>query len=374
MTKNKTVVLVGGGTGGHIVPTFELYKKIKQINPGLRIVVVGDGGDIEQNFYSSIPTYQKIMAGKMRRHITLRNIGELIKFIIGFWQSLILIWRERPGLVFSKGGYVSLPIIFSANLFRVPYFVHESDTKIGLANRIGSRCAKKVFVTYSPDIYGHDNKNNLVFSGPIVRSEIKSDIEVDRSYFGFPDKRPVIFITGGSLGAMPLNRNVLPALSKLLSSYNIIHQTGDHSVDWVMNHRNALPPELRSHYFVTDFLRIEGGRDRMLESIEAADLVIARAGVTTISELALRGKAMILVPWKYAASDHQYKNSKLLEVADAAVLIKDDDLSPELINRTVDNLFSDSRKRIKELGNNAKRFFPADGLDRVAGEIIKAME
>ncbi|MEK9156111.1 MAG: UDP-N-acetylglucosamine--N-acetylmuramyl-(pentapeptide) pyrophosphoryl-undecaprenol N-acetylglucosamine transferase [Patescibacteria group bacterium] len=369
--KKRKILLVGGGTGGHVVPIWEIYKKLTTASNKYEVIVVGAGTGIERHFFSSAKKYYVVRSGKFRRHLTWRNLWELILFGFGLVWAAYLFFRERPSVVFSKGGYASMPIIILARIAKIPYFIHESDTEIGLTNRFAQSGARKIFVGFPPQYYRNIAQDRLIFSGPIVRESIGESRQVERETFGFGNKKPVILITGGSQGSLHINKNLVKILPEILPDYNIIHQTGESSFDWVKSYRATLPAPFHGSYFVADFLETEGGRDRMLEAIDLADLVIARAGANTISELAVMRKPMILIPWKHAAADHQLKNAQILTEAGAAIVIPDDDLSPRSLKEAIERSFADNQRELGEMSANAAKVFPSDGLEVVCKEIIK---
>lgn len=372
MSKSKKrIMLVGGGTGGHVVPVFEVYKRLMELDSGLEIVVVGSGTEIEKRFFENIPGYRIMPTGKLRRHWTLKNIKELFLALMGFGQAFFLLAFCRPHVIFSKGGYVALPIIFWAKSFRIPYVIHESDTAIGIGNKIGVSAAKKIFVAFPREYYPSLPKDKTVYSAPITRRSTYLNIEETKREFGFENSNPIIFVTGGSQGAAHINENVEKILVNLLPNYNIIHQCGDYSFLQMKQVREALPEELRSRYHLTNFLKIEGERDKMLEAISVANLVIARAGATTIFELVAQAKPMILAPWKHASSDHQTRNAQIVAEKNGAIVIADDDLSPELLLKKITECFDNGGAKMVEMSSSIQQLFPSDGLEKVCQTLLE---
>lgn len=369
MAKNKQILLIGGGTGGHVVPVFELYKKLKSSEKRPHITIIGTGTEIELNFFSGNPDYKILKTGKFRRQVTLRNILELFFVISGLVRAYFLLRKIKPEVIFSKGGYVSVPIIYWAKKLHIPYFVHESDTEMGVANRYGATGAEKVFIGFPSATHKDVALAKVVYSGQIMRSDFIKDQSGKKEDFGFGNSLPVILVTGGSQGALNINKNIVRAAETLLQNYNIIHQTGGNDYQWVKKYRDSLAPENQEKYYVCDFLKSEEDCDRMTQAVNVSDLVIARAGANTISEMSAKEKAMILIPYKYAASDHQTTNAKILEGSGAAVVISDDSLSAKIIIEKVDELFSD-KKKLQLLGRNAKNLFAEDGLSIVSKEIL----
>jgi UDP-N-acetylglucosamine--N-acetylmuramyl-(pentapeptide) pyrophosphoryl-undecaprenol N-acetylglucosamine transferase len=370
--KNNTILLVGGGTGGHAVPILGIYNKLKSKNKNLKIIVIGSGAPMERDLFKSVETYRILKTGKFRRHSFLLNVKEFVFLLCGMVQGLFIIIGQKPKLVFSKGGYVSFPVIFWAKILKIPYFVHESDVESGLSNTQAFKGAKKIFLGFPLEYYKESNLpiQKAVYSGPILRSDFLKNSEKDFKLFGFSSDRPTIFVTGGSQGSLSINKCFSKIVPDLLLSYNVIHQTGGNDFGWVRDFKKSLDEKMKNSYYVTDFLSTQNGLDLMTVAINLSDLVIARAGANTISELATKKKPMILIPYKYAAGDHQTKNAEVLEKVGGAVVLTDDNLSPKLLLDMTNDVIKDKNK-LEILSHNAYNFFAGDGLDIICDEIIK---
>jgi len=367
--KNRRVILVGGGTGGHVVPIYRIHQYLLDHDPDTPVTIIGSGSEIEQLFFGGLPNYLTLSAGKFKGYDLLVNLWQAILFCAGFVQALIYLIQIRPKIIFAKGGYVTVPILTWARILRVPYFVHESDVLMGRANRFGANGAKKVFAGFPTKNYPELQKKKIEFCGQIISDEERKK-PFERFDFGFKNENPVILITGGSLGAVNLNKNVFGSLSEILLKYNIIHQTGSKGYQEAINVRAALPESMKRSYFISDFLSSLDNDNKILAAMEMADLVIARAGATTVAEIAMAGKPMVLVPYPYAAGDHQTKNAKALEEAGACVTISDKDLTPQALTKIINNLFKD-KERMKKMAKSAKKFFPTDAVEKISKEIIK---
>lgn len=359
MKQQKSILLVGGGTGGHLVPVYYLYKNLKKYSD-IRIKVLGSGSDFEKMFFNDNPDYKIITTGKINRTFTLKNISELIKTFYGLFQVLFTFISNKPKIVFSKGGFVSFPVIFWAKLLKIPYFIHESDIEMGLSNKYAAKGALKVFVGFPVDNY--KGNNNLEYSGQIIK-DTKSNKK--NNFFDFLEKKTTIFITGGSQGSLNINKNVVKIVANLLKSYNIIHQTGQNDFEWVKEYRDKLNENLKYNYYITDMLGREE-TDMVLEAIEISDLVISRAGANTIAEIAINKKAMILIPYKHAAGNHQNKNAEFMFSNKGALIIKDDELSPDMLREKINEALANK----ENLGINAYQMLKKDGLKTITNEII----
>lgn len=365
--RNKKLLLVGGGTGGHVVPVFELYKKFKKEDKDINLLVVGGGGEIEKSFYGDLPEYQTIMAGKLHRNITLRNIIEFIKFVVGIFQAFFVLVSFKPDLIFSKGGYVSMPIIFWAKILKIPYYNHESDIEMGVTNIYAAAGALKVFVGYPVEFYDKKFSNKIEYVGQLINPDISLK---DKYSFKLDSSKKTILILGGSQGAKNINQAVLDLPRDTFSRYNIIHQCGLQGINKAIEFKALLK---ESSYSPFAFLSFKDGVDQMKSAILESDLVVTRAGATTIAEVAALQKPMILVPYKHAAGDHQQKNADLLVSKKAVLSISDNDLTGESLEKMIDSIINDDKKQ-KELIENANREIKSDGLETVFVELNKKLE
>ena len=362
MDKKIRILLSGGGTSGHSAPLLSIYNKIIDKFPNCEVYAIGVGSKEETEFLEKIPNYYKIKAGKKQNNIWC-NIKESYKFIRGYYQAKTLLKKIKPDIIFSKGGFASFPVVIAARRLKIPFFLHESDIVMGKVNKIMSRWAKKIFVCFPPDFYPFISPEKIVFTGPILREGFGQDGGATNSnYFSFNDSaKGTIFLTGGSQGALNLSRNFLEIADKLLTKYNIIHQAGKHSIDISKQFEEKVPSELKNRYYLKEFFGVRDGFDEMLEAIKSADLIISRAG-STIAELAIEGKAMLLVPWQYSAQNHQEKNAQYLAEKGAAKVILENELDSSLLEKTIVNLMQDENE-LRRLSKNAKTIFPSNGAE-----------
>lgn len=362
----KNVLLVGGGTGGHVVPVYNLYVYLRESAPEIDVKIVGGGTEIENHFFAGLSDYFVIKSGKFQRYKIFENLWQLLLLLYGLCQSLLLLLKLRPQVIFCKGGFVALPIVFWAKILKIPYFVHESDAVMGKTNRYATTHAKKVFTGFPLSSYKFKKRKNVKFVGQVIQPEFDSDVEFD---FGFDRHKPTILVTGGSLGALNLNRHIYNSLERLLPDFNIIHQTGARSFQEGIDARAKLPENMTKSYFVTDFLSVNKFVNQMISALKKADLVISRAGATTIAEIAHFDKPMILIPYPYASEDHQFKNGQILKKQKACEVIIEKELNRESLIAVVEKLFAD-KKRMKEMARLAKDFFPNDAIKTIGQEII----
>lgn len=279
-------------TGGHLTPAMAVIEELK----GHEVVYIGRKYALEgdkalsleyQTITSKNIPFISITAGRFQRKFTIHTIPSLLKLPIGFFQSLLILKKEKPNVILGFGGYVSLPIIFAAALFRIPVVIHEQTLAAGLANKIASRFARKICVSWDSSIKFFPQKK-IVLTGNPIRREITQISKTDTE-----NSKPLIYITGGSLGSHAINLLVQACLGKLLENYDVIHQTGDAKE---FNDFERLE-ELKSNvgyknYIVKKFLSAK----EVADILSAADLVVTRAGMNTISELIFLNKPCFLIP------------------------------------------------------------------------------
>ncbi|PIP51091.1 hypothetical protein COX11_00355 [Candidatus Berkelbacteria bacterium CG23_combo_of_CG06-09_8_20_14_all_41_73] len=357
--KKKTIFLVGADTGGHVVPTFALAKELEK-SKKLRIVVIGVGSEIEKKFYQKLNDvqYLKIMAGKSQFGSLLSKISAFLKSLIGFVQSKYFIIKYQPKLIFLKGNYATLPMAMAARLFGRPVIIHESDAILGRSNRIVSRFAKKVFLSYPEEIY-REKIRNAEFCGPILRQEFlspKEKSDADYKIFDFDKNLPTVLVLGGSLGSRSINQATISILDKVLPDCQIIHQTGESDLKVANEARIKLEEKLRQHYYISSFFDQE-----LFSALRVADIVISRSG-SGVFEIAACGKAVILIPYPYASADHQSKNAQYFARKNGAGVIEDKNLSPTVLYSAISKLLGSDKKR-RNLAQNLSRAVKLSGRE-----------
>lgn len=354
--RKKTIFLVGSDTGGHVVPVFALAKDL-EADPNFRIVVIGVGSETEKRFYSTLKKseYRMIFAGKFQFNSFL-YILSVFKSAVGFFQSLALILKYRPRVVFLKGNYSTVPVAFAARLFSIPIIAHESDAVIGKSNKLISKFAKKLFVAYPVEVY---ENIKVKYSGSILREEyLYRDSTKDQN-----NSKPKILVLGGSQGAHAINELVFRSINELVSVYDLTHQTGLKDIFEAKNIKKQLPKDLIDNYHPQAF--IENNHLAIIE----ADLIISRAS-SGIFEFAAFKKPVILIPYPYASLDHQVANAEFFKCRDAAAVLIEKNLTPAIFYSTISKLMASDKKR-SEMGMNLFSSSKLDGEKIVKSEIIK---
>ncbi|MBN2322484.1 MAG: undecaprenyldiphospho-muramoylpentapeptide beta-N-acetylglucosaminyltransferase [Spirochaetes bacterium] len=346
------IAVTGGGTGGHIFPVFALIEELSR--RGHRdIVWIGSKAGIERGWAEKAGVrYRGIATGKLRRYFSLRNLTDPFKVVIGLLESFFFFLGKRPQVLFSKGGFVSVPPVLAARLLGIPVVTHESDTVPGLATRIISRGASAICVGFSHTRDAFEGKN-VVWTGNPVRSDVlDGDGDRGRSFLGFWDDLPMVFVVGGSLGARILNETVW-ALCGETNGFNIVHQCGRGNKKTGMDENR--------HYRQIEFLE-----DRMGDVLDAATVVVSRAGAGALYEIASLGKASILIPLPLSASrGEQIENARYFEAHGASVVIANENLTPHALEEAIQSLLADG-PRLETMGREAKKLVRKDAASAIA--------
>lgn len=317
-----TVLFAGGGTGGHLYPAIAMAEALRERDPAVRIVFAGTRGKIEARV---VPArgyeFHPIWISGFSRRLTAANLLFPVKAAVSLVQSFFLIRRLRPSVVVGTGGYVCGPVLFMASLLGVPSAVHESNSYPGVTTRMLAKRMTRVFITFDATRRWLPAGSAAELVGNPTRDELSRPSRAEAcAQFGLDPAKETLFVFGGSLGAASINR-AMPAVVRdaVASGRQVIWQTGESDA----SSSAAVAP----HPSVKVFPFIE----RMDLGYAAADLVVCRAGATTLAELTRLGKPAVLVPYPHAAANHQELNAKAMVEAGAAVMVKDAALAEELL-------------------------------------------
>ena len=318
----KKIVLTGGGTAGHVTPNLALLPHLKE--KGCTVNYIGSYEGIEKGLIETagIP-YHGISSGKLRRYFDVKNFSDPLKVMKGFFEARRILKKLKPDIVFSKGGFVSVPVVLAAKTRRIPCIIHESDITPGLANRICIPMAKKVCANF-PETMKYLPEDKAVLTGTPIREELfKGSKIAGLDFCGFTANKPVIMVVGGSTGAVALNEAVRDLLPTLLRDYQIIHLCGKGKA--VQEHENC-----------KGYRQFEYVSKEMKDLFAAADLVISRAGANSICELLALRKPHILIPLSAAASrGDQILNAESFEHQGFSYVLKEEDLTNDTLLRAI---------------------------------------
>ncbi|MFP4382908.1 MAG: undecaprenyldiphospho-muramoylpentapeptide beta-N-acetylglucosaminyltransferase [Spirochaetia bacterium] len=325
------IFFTGGGTGGHVYPALAVFDAVKDRWDG-KFAWIGSKKGMERSIldkYSGSIEYYSIASGKFRRYFSLKNITDLFLILTGVFQSIAILKRERPVLLFSKGGFVSVPPVIAAKLLGIPAVTHESDFDPGLATKINSRLVRRIYVSY---------QETAGFFNPALRditkvtgNPVRPDIHTGRrdsglGYFGFSGKKPILLILGGSQGSREINSLIAGSLCRLLPVFDIIHQGGDELVS---------TQKRGEGYFPAAFLG-----DEYPHAVAVSDIVFARSGAGTLWEISALGKPLLLLPLYSASRGDQVRNAEYFRKRGAAEVLEPNP-SPEKVTGVLLKLIQD---------------------------------
>lgn len=363
---HKKILLVGGGTGGHVTPLIAIIEEFLAAGiPPSSIFLATDKESAKLDYVQGHQIeVHTIVSGKFHRFLSLSNFITPFKVIWGFLQSLGLLRKIKPDVILAKGAYLSAPLVYAASKLHIPIYLHESDSIMGATNRRLAKYTQKIFVSFPINYYPEEIRNKLIFSGLPIRRRFFSTTHRHLHIGGVSanvgdSNLKKIMAWGGSQGAERINEMIAEKLTDYLKNYELYHICGEKNFAYGENAKKNLPIELQNKYHLYAFL----GRE--IEKIVAGcDLVISRAGATSLFELAALGKAVITIPYPYAAADHQTKNAQYFGKNNSVIVLKEDEIDAQILKKSVDDLMQDSSKK-EELSENIKKLAPKE-----AGKII----
>lgn len=370
------IVFTGGGTGGHFFPIIAVAEEINEIVEKRNLVrpemfYVSNSKYDELALYENGIEYRHNFAGKMRRYFSLKNGFDFFKTLLGLPSAINLLFHIYPDVVFSKGGYVSVPVVFAARILRIPVFIHDSDAIPGRANLWAGKFAKRIAVSYPEAIEYFNHKDRVAYVGNPVRKKIKIiSREGAHDYFQFSPDLKTILVVGGSQGAEHINTTLHSALAELLNKYQVIHQVGKENFD---AYKELVGVELHGHQHISRYRAFPFLNEMDLRNAAGcADLVISRAGSGSIFEIASWGKPSILVPIPEDVSRDQRRNAYAYARVGATEVIEQANFTPHVLNSEVDRIFEDSGL-IEKMKAGAQQFARPDAAHVLAEELIKMM-
>ena len=351
----KKIVLTGGGTAGHVTPNIALNPELQK--QGYEVHYIGSYDGIEKKLIEklNIP-YYGISSGKLRRYIDLKNLSDPFKVIKGLAQARRLLGKIKPDVVFSKGGFVSVPVVLAAKSRKIPCIIHESDMTPGLANKICIPCAQRVCTNF-PETLKHLPAEKAVLTGSPIRTELfNGNKEKGLKFCGFDDSKPVILIIGGSLGAVAVNNAVRAILPQLLEKFQIIHLCG----------KGKLDESLKD---VKGYVQFEYIHDELSDLMAASDIFISRAGANAICEILALRKPNILIPLSAQASrGDQILNAASFEKQGYSIVIQEEDITDEKLLAAVNDAYTNKDKYITAM----KRSQLNNSIEKITGLISTA--
>lgn len=335
----KKIILTGGGTAGHVTPNLALLPALQK--EGFETRYIGSYNGIERRLIeeAGIP-YDGISSGKLRRYFDVKNFSDPLRVLKGYAESLKLIRKYKPDVLFSKGGFVAVPVVLAAKHYKVPVIIHESDMTPGLANKICIPSAKKVCCNF-PETLKYLPEDKAVLTGSPIREELLSGDRLSGlQYAHLSADLPVILVIGGSLGSVTVNQAVRSILPELLKKFQVIHICGKGNLD-------------ESLIGTKGYVQYEYVDKPLRHLFAAADLVISRAGANSICEILALRKPNILIPLSAAASrGDQILNAKSFAAQGFSTLLQEEDLTAETLRRAIDDTYQNRQTFIDKMAES----------------------
>ena len=335
----KHIVLTGGGTAGHVTPNIALMGRLKE--QGYQISYIGSYNGIEKTLIEELGIpYYGISSGKLRRYFDLKNFTDPFRVLKGFSEARKLLKQLKPDVVFSKGGFVTVPVVVAAGRLKIPAIIHESDMTPGLANKLCIPSAVKVCCNF-PETKAHLPEGKAVVTGTPIRPELlQGDAAKGRAFTGFTSEKPVIMIIGGSLGAQAVNDAIRRILPELLKDFQVVHLCGKGKQD---DSKNDLKGYVQYEYIESE----------LADLFAMADIVISRAGANAICELQALKKPNLLIPLSANASrGDQILNARSFEKQGFSMVLEEEAITDEVLLRAVHDLY-DRRETYRAAMENA---------------------
>ncbi|WP_055071353.1 undecaprenyldiphospho-muramoylpentapeptide beta-N-acetylglucosaminyltransferase [Clostridium massiliamazoniense] len=355
MSKYK-IIMTGGGSAGHVTPNLALVPKLESL--GFEIKYIGSKKGIENDIIkkANIPFYS-ISSGKLRRYFDFKNFSDPFKVIKGVGDAFRILSKEKPDIVFSKGGFVTVPVVIAASMKKIPVVAHESDFTPGLANKIAGRFCDKLCVTF-PESLKYIEGNKGILTGTPIREELfNGRAEIGKRFCNFKYDKETILIIGGSLGAKVINDTVRMDIERLLKEYNIIHLCGKNNLDDKLKNKEG-------------YIQLEYVSEELPDLMAYADLVISRAGANAIFELLALKKPHILIPLSAKASrGDQVLNAKSFKKSGYSVVIEEEELTTDKLYEELKELDLNKRLYI----DNMKKSNLGNGIENIIKVILDNM-
>jgi UDP-N-acetylglucosamine--N-acetylmuramyl-(pentapeptide) pyrophosphoryl-undecaprenol N-acetylglucosamine transferase len=385
------IVVTGGGSGGHITPVLAVAHELKKLRPEVEICYIGQRGDSLGDIPAEDPSIDRayaVRAGKFRRYhgeglkqlldlkTTVKNLRDAIYVVVGIWQSIRLLGRIKPTVVFIKGGFVGVPVGFAAALRGIPYITHDSDAMPGLANRLVAPWARIHAVALPKEVYNYPADKTVTVGVPIAHHFHPLTVQESkdyRKYLGLEDAEQILLVTGGGLGAQRMNDAVTTCMSELLVRYPglyVVHIAGrPHEAGVRQYYKQNLAPKVQPR------VQVKGHVTNLYQYSGVADVVLTRAGATAMAEFAAQRKACVVVPNPLLAGGHQLKNAQVLTDRKAIRMVSEAHLHADhhALMPPLTDLF-DHPEKIKSLGQKLASVAQPNAAHLLAMLLLEAAE
>lgn len=331
----KKIVLTGGGTAGHVTPNIALLPFLER--EGFEVSYIGSYGGIEKRLIEDFHLpYYGISTGRFRRYFDLKNFSDPLRVMKGYTQARTILKEIKPDVVFSKGGFVSVPVVRAASSLKIPCIIHESDMTPGLANKLCIPAADKVCCNF-PETLQNISSEKAVLTGSPIRQELtKGNKLAALNLCGFTANKPVIMVIGGSQGAASVNVMVREALPKLLKDFQVVHICGKDKVDNLM-------------LTIPGYKQFEYLKGELKDVFAMADLVVSRAGANAICELLALKKPNLLIPLQVGSRGDQILNARSFEEQGFSIVLREDYLDCDILVEKIHELYANRQSYIDNM-------------------------
>lgn len=366
------VLFTGGGTGGHFFPALAVIRELKQIAEderilNLKIFYMGPGDFGSDYLKQEGVIMLSIKSGKIRNYFSFQNFLDIFRVIIGIGQAIWNTYLIMPDVVFSKGGYGALPSVIAAAIFKLPLIIHESDAIPGKVNKFSARFAKRIGIAFISTADFFPKEKTALVGVPIRKRILGGSLSEAKENFDIFSNLPIIGFSGASQGSEKINDAVLGVLKELTAKFEILHQTGAKNYADVKGEAGViLEFANKERYHPFGFMNETETRDFYLVS----DLIVSRAGASSIFEIAIWGKPSILIPLKIAAQDHQRKNAYEYASTGATTIIEEANLTPHILLAEISKVL-ENQELMKKMKEAAQKFSRIDSAELIAREILK---
>ncbi|MFH7321570.1 undecaprenyldiphospho-muramoylpentapeptide beta-N-acetylglucosaminyltransferase [Desulfurivibrio sp. D14AmB] len=355
------LVITGGGTGGHLFPGIAVADAVLSGLPGSEVLFIGTGREIDRKALADKPYRQATLTGSGLKGISWRGrLASLARLPVGLWQAWRLLRGFKPDLVLGVGGYVTGPVLLAARLMGITTGIHEQNSVPGLANRLLGRFVDLVFLSLPGSEGGFPPAKIRLVGNPLRPELLAAAQKMEMASPPSGEGDPVLLVLGGSQGARRVNRLVLEAVAELVregQKLRVVHQTGSLDLALVQQGYREMGVAARVEPFITEMAAVYAG----------ADLVVSRAGATTLAELALFGKPALLIPYPYAADDHQRHNAEIMARQGAARVLKEAELSGAELAAELRNLLADPERR-QEMAARARELATPEAAQKIIAQ------
>jgi UDP-N-acetylglucosamine--N-acetylmuramyl-(pentapeptide) pyrophosphoryl-undecaprenol N-acetylglucosamine transferase len=348
--------MTGGGTAGHVTPNLALIPKLKE--KGFEIKYIGSIDGIEKEIITqnNIPFFG-ISCGKLRRYFDVKNFTDPFKIIKGIAQAIKILSKEKPDVIFSKGGFVAVPVVIAASIKKIPVVAHESDMTPGLANKLSAPFCDKLCVTFRESLKFVKGNKGVLTGSPIREEILHGDKIKGKKICGFTDNKEILLIMGGSLGSKIINEEIRKNLDKLLKEFNIIHICGKGNIDKTFISRSG-------------YNQYEYVSEELPDFMKAADYIISRAGANSIFEFLALKKPTLLIPLsKKASRGDQILNAKSFEKEGYSLMIEEEEINEDTLFKKVLELKENKRSLI----NNMEKSKSKNGVEAIINLLLESI-